>query len=83
MEEKERMCVVKDKIYDFYRNLNGWCAPYASQAILKYSEVPEDIRDKKDSRWEIIFLDSKEGLELLAGEKSSFPNKKVLNSKSI
>jgi hypothetical protein len=68
MEEKERKCVVKDKIYDFYYQGGGNYASYPSKAIFDYNALPDSV--KKDSRLEVIFLDTKEGLELLAEEHS-------------
>ncbi|MGY4884917.1 MAG: hypothetical protein ACP5NZ_05045 [Nanobdellota archaeon] len=65
--EKDRKCVVKDKIYDFYYQKGGSYVSYPSQAIFEYNQIPDSI--KKDSRLEVIFLDSAEGLELLAKEK--------------
>jgi hypothetical protein len=71
MEEKDRKCVVKDKIYDFYYQEGGKYVSYPSQAILDYNELPDSI--KRDGKLEVIFLDTKEGLELLAGEKEPSP----------
>ncbi len=69
--EKERKCVVKDKIYDFYYQVGGRYVSSPHEGILEYKQIPENV--KKDFRLEIIFLDSKEGLELLASEKEPFP----------
>jgi hypothetical protein len=54
-DEKEvRWCIVKDKKYDFY------CIGKANYGL------PDFI--KEDQKLEILFLDSKEGLEHLAKE---------------
>jgi hypothetical protein len=62
-----RKCVVKDKIYDFYYQDGGNYVSSPFKAIFEYNKIPENI--KKDPKMEIIFLDTKEGLELLAEEK--------------
>lgn len=67
MEEKDRKCVVKDKIYDFYYQEGGNYVSCPSKAIFNYNKLPDSI--KKDFRLEIIFLDTREGLELLAREE--------------
>ena len=70
-EKEGRKCVVKDKIYDFYYKGCGKYVHYPSQAILNYTDIPEEI--KNDSRLEIIPLDSRKGLELLAEEEKDLP----------
>ncbi len=70
-DENNRKCVVKDKIYDFYYQRGGRYVSYISQAILEYSQIPDYV--KNDERLEIIFLDSAEGLELIATEKEPSP----------
>lgn len=66
-EEKEgRLCVVKDKKYDFYRRGKADYVNEVTDAILNYNDIPDEV--KEDSKLEILFLDSKEGLENLAKE---------------
>jgi len=67
MEEKDRKCVVKDKIYDFYYKKGGKYVSNPSEAIFNYNKLPDSV--KNDFKLEIIFLDTEEGLELLAKEK--------------
>lgn len=61
-EENSKKCLVKHKFYDFYyKNENYFPSPH--DAVSSYHQIPEHI--KQNIKLEIIFLDSKEGLELL------------------
>jgi hypothetical protein len=66
-DEKEvRWCIVKDKKYDFYCIGKANYVSNVRDAILDYYDIPDFI--KEDSKLEILFLDSKAGLEHLAKE---------------
>lgn len=74
-DEKEgRLCIVKDKRYDFYYRSKANYVSDVNEAILNYSEIPEEIKEdlkQKDSKLEILFLDTEKGLEHLAKEGGS------------
>jgi hypothetical protein len=74
-EEKEReLCIVKDKRYDFYWIGKANYVSDVNEAILNYNDIPYEIKEDlklKDSKLEILFLDSKEGLEHFTKEGGS------------
>jgi hypothetical protein len=65
-EEKERKCVVKDIKYDFYYQGGSNYGYDIKKAIFDYNSLPNSV--KYNHKNEVIFLDTKEGLELLAEE---------------
>ncbi len=64
-EEDNKKCLVKHKFYDFYYK-DGSYIHSPKEAISYFNQIPEHI--KNDDGLEILFLDGKEALELLAEE---------------
>jgi hypothetical protein len=62
--KKEGKCVVRDKRWDFYYQGGTDYGYDINKAIFDYNTLPNSV--KYNHKNEVIFLDTKEGLELLA-----------------
>ncbi|MEK6833506.1 MAG: hypothetical protein AABY32_05665 [Nanoarchaeota archaeon] len=65
-EKKERQCVVTSYGGNYYDGNVGYHSDFLDAKIFNENEIPDYIRNNRDDK--IIFLDTKEGLELLVTE---------------